>query len=186
MYCRNCGVDLDGDVKFCPKCGVAIDESDINPSISVVNVHCTSCGAPMQLSDDKTALFCEYCGAKKILVENENVVLERLRNEVKREQQNITSEQEKLNKYRQGVFMRLTIVFAVLSVGGCFVAFRDSRIYAGITAVGQIVLFTLSLLVGNRVLKFKPRWLYIVFGVVGLLMVSLFLSLYNGRLYNML
>ena len=140
----------------------------------------------MQLSDDKTALFCEYCGAKKILVENENVVLERLRNEVKREQQNITSEQEKLNKYRQGVFMRLTIVFAVLSVGGCFVAFRDSRIYAGITAVGQIVLFTLSLLVGNRVLKFKPRWLYIVFGVVGLLMVSLFLSLYNGRLYNML
>ena len=186
MYCHNCGTVLADDVMFCSKCGVAVAGSDINPSISVVNVHCSSCGAPMQLSDDKTALFCEYCGAKKILVENENVVLERLRNEVKREQQNITSEQEKLNKYRQGVFMRLTIVFAVLSVGGCFVAFRDSRIYAGITAVGQIVLFTLSLLVGNRVLKFKPRWLYIVFGVVGLLMVSLFLSLYNGRLYNML
>lgn len=186
MYCHNCGTDLDAGTCFCPKCGAAVAAADVNPSVSFVNVHCSSCGAPMQLSDDKTALSCEYCGAKKIIVENENVVLERLRNEVKQEQKTIASEQDILSKYRQGVFMRLTIVFAVLSLGGCFVAFLDGRIYAGITAVAQIILFALSLLIGNRVFRVKPVWLYIVFGVLGLLMVSLFLSLYNGRLYDML
>jgi len=140
----------------------------------------------MHLSDDKTTLFCEYCGAKKIIVENENVVLERLRNKAKQEQQSITLEKDKLNKYRQGVFMRLTIVFAVLSMGGCFIAFRDGRLYAGITAATQIILFALSLLIGNRVFKIKAVWLYIAFGVLGLFMVSLFLSLYNGRLYDMM
>ena len=186
MYCHNCGTDLDAEMSFCPKCGAVVAATDANPSVSLLNVHCSSCGAPMQLSEDKTALFCEYCGAKKIIVENENVVLERLRNKAKQEQQSVSLEQDKLSKYRQGVFMRLTIVFAVLSAGGCFMAFRDGRIYAGITAATQIILFAFSLLIGNRVLKAKPVWLYIVFGVLGLLMVSLFLSLYNGRLYDMM
>lgn len=134
----------------------------------------------------KSTLYCEYCGAKKLLVENENVVIERIRNEANKEKTRSTSSQEKLQKYRQGVFMRLTIVFAVLSAGGCFVAFRDGRILAGIVAAVQIVLFSLSLLIGNRIIKIRFLWIYVALGIIGLALVSLFLSLYNGRLYQIM
>jgi len=46
MECRGCSRTLDGDARFCPGCGMAVEAT------------CASCGAPL----DADARFCKRCG----------------------------------------------------------------------------------------------------------------------------
>jgi hypothetical protein len=53
--CQSCGFLLEGDMMFCPNCGVEI-ATGIKPSISMKT--CPSCGLPLE----KDMIFCPNCG----------------------------------------------------------------------------------------------------------------------------
>ena len=46
--CENCGAKLNDNAKFCPECGVKIDEIS----------YCPECGSKLKMNDD----FCSECG----------------------------------------------------------------------------------------------------------------------------
>ena len=131
MFCCKCGTKLADDSRFCNKCGTAV--SGHNPSMvapqaqeKTTQMVCQECGGVMNMDGERTILMCPYCGSKKLIVENDEVKIARIKasthkaiaemilNPPKRERQEEFTKAEKQLFIGIGIFMVILIVAGIL------------------------------------------------------------------------
>ena len=71
VKCSNCGLEISGDLKYCPNCGSSsINSVEDDSEDADVVITCENCGS--QLSE--TAVFCSVCGSEVNHVKKEDNV----------------------------------------------------------------------------------------------------------------
>lgn len=71
MHCSKCGENIPTAAKFCPSCGEPIS---VNTSS---HMSCKNCGASLEI-DDKSIVFCPYCGSKEIIIDSDDVKIQKI------------------------------------------------------------------------------------------------------------
>lgn len=68
--------------------------------IRTIQLKCQDCGGIMNTDEDKQVFLCPYCGSKKILIESDEVKIERMKSqtEIGRQQVELGQQQVELAK----------------------------------------------------------------------------------------
>lgn len=77
MFCSKCGNELRANDSFCSKCGAEVNVQSNN----TVHLTCKNCGSSMTFDDDKQIVACPYCGSKELLIESDDVKIERIKSQ---------------------------------------------------------------------------------------------------------
>ncbi|WP_026508512.1 hypothetical protein [Butyrivibrio sp. MC2013] len=129
----------------------------MNDSLRTFKLKCEDCGGEMSINGDRNVVVCPFCGSTKLIIEDKDVVVERIRNEsikdtnnlkreelrLKKEALDFTKEQFKyqqsrdrqgqdkefIERFRKGVFSKIMIVFAVLSAITALGGFSNCSMY---------------------------------------------------------
>ena len=75
MFCSKCGNELGAGDAFCRECGAKVNAQSNN----IIHLTCQNCGNSMTFDDDKQIVACPYCGSKELLLESDDVKIERIK-----------------------------------------------------------------------------------------------------------
>lgn len=75
MFCSKCGNELGAGDAFCRECGAKVNSQSNN----IIHLTCQNCGSSMTFDDDKQIVACPYCGSKELLLESDDVKIERIK-----------------------------------------------------------------------------------------------------------
>lgn len=83
--CPKCGAKVYG--KFCSNCGEKIPEDTVSESSGTkrMQMRCQNCNGELRFDSDKSILSCPFCGSTEIIVESDEVKLQRMQNEIETE-----------------------------------------------------------------------------------------------------
>ncbi len=154
-----------------------------------IKLECALCGGHMEIDYDNDIAKCPFCGNSKLLVENDEVVRERIINktlkdvasekiqadrEVEMTRLKLQTQEEmeqKLGKIRRSP---LTVIVALLTIGSLFVAvdsfLLDYWISAGIMGF-QTLLFLISWLMRMSLIKGARIHLHTLASMVAILLI---------------
>ncbi len=99
MKCKRCGKTLHGDANFCSNCGW--DITDYSSKMKSVRFLCKGCNSEMQISTESQIVRCPCCGSTELIIESDDVTIERIRSKTVLEHQKQEFEQEKEIFYRE-------------------------------------------------------------------------------------
>ena len=149
MKCKNCGKTLQGNANFCHNCGWDITNG--GSQIRTVRFFCKGCNAAMQISTESQIVRCPCCGSTELIIENDDVTIERIRSKTILEHQKHEHEQEREKLDRENkskartekndlkffiIGFSFMIVFFVVTIGmadGFFDKDNLDRLFSGIT-----------------------------------------------------
>ena len=178
MKCPKCGKNVPDTVKFCPECGYDIGEDN---STRLVQLRCKSCNGVMKIDTDKGIAVCPFCGATEMIVESDEVIIEKDRNrtykeieleklKAQKEKQDEKDAEEEAKAYKKKLSSKLLLgwmVFVgILALGLCM---TDEKL-AGIVAFVQVGFWIASRLIGLGYFKPKYKKLRSILVTIGFLL----------------
>ena len=82
VFCFNCGTELSKGAKYCAKCGSkAVTMSCMG---NTVQLKCKSCDGTLFVDEEREILQCPYCGSSELLIESDEVTIERIKQKSKK------------------------------------------------------------------------------------------------------
>ena len=78
MYCPECGNEVTQGAKFCSNCGRALAANESSVS-GTIQMRCKSCNGIMHAKEGENLLYCPFCGAEEMIVDSEDVAIEKIR-----------------------------------------------------------------------------------------------------------
>lgn len=157
--------------------------------VKKISLVCEKCGGTLMVDDAKEVMACPYCGSKTLLVESDNVTIERIRTSAQKEvelerirvddrKQQRLMEQEReqevtiqAEKFRKSKWFKLLIVGFLIAVFCAYSCFSDGKILGGILAVLQAGCFGLAWMMGMQIVKEKKRYMHILIAIVGMILI---------------
>ena len=207
MYCVKCGATLPEKANFCPNCGEPVRQTEKKTSeVKTAQFRCKGCGHVMEIDPDSPVLRCSVCGSNELILEGDDVTVERIRSRSKREGQQTYKEVQKgwqeirrkeidadneqttykreeneIQFYTHGKLFRLTIVL-VLIFGLCTAHALSGKAYlATAIAVLQVVLCLVSILLGLRTIRERGRGVSTVLVILAAVLFFPYITTYNAR-----
>lgn len=97
-------------------------------------------------------------------------------------QEHISQQSEVTAKeFRKSKFRIVLIVFSVISVLFCILAFQNGRIFAGIVSIIMVTLFLIAFLMGNGVIKERTKNFRLIPAILAFLLFVPYFSLSTNR-----
>lgn len=78
MFCSECGCELSDNVRFCVKCGEPVGNKWAD-DFKTVKLRCQDCNGIMNVDRDKEIISCPYCGSARMLLESDDVRIEKIK-----------------------------------------------------------------------------------------------------------
>ena len=136
--------------------------------------------------DLTSVLKCQYCGSKELIVDSENVSVEKIRQKAKKEieitrmQYEAVKEQQKkdeeeIAEFRQSKLRKWIIAFAVICLLFVFSNFSSGNILRGMVALVQTGLFIASWLFGMNILNSKRPNIHRMLAFIGFLLIIVYI-----------
>lgn len=100
MFCYNCGYKANDGDRFCKECGTILRQQKDRQTIKLT---CEDCGGVLTVDSSRTILTCPYCGSKKLIPENDEVVIARINKCV--DEQRMRHEKE-MREYEESIRMK--------------------------------------------------------------------------------
>lgn len=85
MFCSHCGKEASGNDKFCTGCGHKL----YMDTVKRVTLKCRECQGIMETTEDKDILMCPFCGSKDVIMESDDVTMERIRSQTYKDVESI-------------------------------------------------------------------------------------------------
>ena len=197
MYCEKCGHRVSDKASFCSNCGHRMD--DAQKPHGTKQFRCTSCNSAMEPNDVNPILFCPNCGSKAIVEENDQVKIERIRNQTQKDiamhqqqtdkeiamkklsQEESNAKQEAERRKKKNSFGSVVIfICALFSLLFSLFAFGTNHIPSGSIALVQFVLFFLGWLKKKKNLQEdNKRHGHMLFVMIALILIIPFFTLIN-------
>lgn len=163
--CPICGERISQDSKYCPGCGSPVQKIGNRTSPTTLQCTCKNCGGTMNYDREQSVLLCPFCGAKEIVIEDEDITIARIRSDAYKEIELKKLEQQgklKKNRNRAGTGTQKSGCFgaAILLMSICcfflgFAAGAAGDSLCSFIAVVQGILFLFSWMLMKGIIK-KP------------------------------
>ncbi len=152
-----------------------------------IQLRCAACGGTLEVEEDSQILTCPYCGAKELIVESDDVKIERIRAKAKKEveleklkynkeKKEKQEEEDRIAKFRRSLMRKFLIVCLVVFFICTIMAFTTGGSpLAGVIGLVQTGLVGAALLLGNGTIKTRIPNMRQVFQTVALLLIIVFL-----------
>ncbi len=192
MFCPNCGKEVQKGAKFCFNCGTALI-SEKSPVSGTVLLSCKYCHGTMTVKEGTNILYCPYCGAAEMMLDSENIALEKIRSKtyadvekykydvskdveiekLKYEQEKTERalQQETVHEFKKSSLRRLVIIFAIVCGIITVVRIRDKNMLGALIPGLQTILFFGAWLMGMGTFRSKRPALYRAIALLGFLLI---------------
>jgi DNA-directed RNA polymerase subunit RPC12/RpoP len=171
--------------KFCSNCGATVTATP--PLKKVVQLRCSNCSGLMTVEEGSLIIACSYCGSKELILESDEVTIEKIRNNTYRDvtlqklqyeaaKDDRQAEKEKMLAFKKSKFGKVLVFFTIL----CIIRFMfnvDNPIEYIVMTVFmllQLIMFAASWLMGSGTIKTKEPHL---FGIVAAIAFALFIPI---------
>ena len=165
-----------------------------------ISLKCEGCGGTLVVDENKTILACPFCGHKSLIIENDEVIIERIKTTAQKEielekiksseniqKYKIENEQSKEMDVKAEKFKKsFTAIFLIVAIfiSAIFTCFYFSTkvIGSGILSSIQVLCFTLAWCMGMGIvkgIKGRKRYIYILFALAGIVLSIPTISLYD-------
>ena len=189
MKCPKCEKIVPDTVKFCPECGYDIGEDN---SVRLVQVRCKSCSGVMRIDTEKSIAVCPFCGATELIVESDEVLIEKDRNRVYKEieLEKLKNEKELLDEknaeeaaaaYRKKVSSKLLLIWIIFVSLVALAMLTQGSPIAGIVGFVQVGLWTVSRLIGLGYIRPKYKKLGNILVTIGFILTIAFFAGVNTQ-----
>lgn len=180
MNCPICGEKLSQDSKYCPGCGSPVQKIGDRNKPTTLQCSCKNCGGTMNYDQKQSILLCPFCGAKEIVIEDEDITIARIRSDAYKEielkkleqqgKQGKTVRGRAGGRKKSGCLGTSILVLCVLCflLGGAAMISGDSL--CGVIALIQGVLFLLAWELMTGRMK-KPAIRFTIPLAAGLIMI---------------
>ena len=158
---------------------------------------CPGCSGKLEIDTSKEVATCSYCGlnhsVSALLGQSDTVQVEKIKSQTQKDMQaqqiehatNMQTQQinhatqtqaqqsaqVSLQKFKKGAFGKILIIFAVISLLCCIMAFKGGNVLSGIATLIMTVLFIARYLVGMQVIKLPNDALKTVITLAAFLMI---------------
>lgn len=200
MYCPECGNEVTQGAKFCSNCGRALAANESSVS-GTIQMRCKSCNGIMHAKEGENLLYCPFCGAEEMIVDSEDVAIEKIRYkayaDVEKHRQETTKQvelermkheremeeheeiKESSRQFKKSKLRKWVILFAILC--GIITCSRLSdKNFVGALIPGiQTILFVASWILGSG--TSKKHWLHRVLAICGFLLIVPFIHYGSGE-----
>lgn len=132
--------------------------------MNLVELKCKHCGAIMKVNSELDQIICNYCGST-ILIDDEASEIKRVEKakldaRIKNHEQDLKEFEDKegideriSNKKSRKRILKFSIVFAIIALLMTVVGFQDEHIICGIISTIQVILFVLTILLCDNIIK---------------------------------
>ena len=187
--CPICGKELSQNSKYCPGCGNPVQKIGDRNKPTTLQCTCKNCGGTMNYDKEQSILLCPFCGAKEIVIEDEDITIARIRSNAYKEVELKKLEHQKRHgknamlagggTVKSGCFGAVILLISILCFLLGFAGCIAEDFSAGIIAIFQGILFLFAwLLMTGRIKNSKVRfWIPLA---VGLFMIIPFCAVISG------
>lgn len=179
MRCKKCGNQLSSDANFCDVCGEPVHKEN---NIKKILLRCEHCGGTLEIDDDKEVISCPFCGSKSIILDNDNVQIEKIRANTYKEvefaklkkqseEEKRISKKEKVNEFKKGKIAKLLKVGLIVSLLLSCYNFLNGKIFSGIVAGIQTICCFGALCLGYQLIVMKSKRTYFILLLLSLLLI---------------
>ena len=178
MNCPICGKELSQNAKFCPGCGNSVQRIGDRNKPTTLQCTCKKCGAEMNYDPEQSILLCPFCGAKEIVIEDEDITIARIRSNAYKEIELKKLEQQKqsgLFGFRTGKSTKksgclglMTLLMSIMCFMLGLAASVAEDYLCGVIAIVQGILFLYAWLLMKGIVK-KPAvrfWIPLAAGLI--------------------
>lgn len=195
MKCSACGNEMADNAKFCPECGAKVK---IVSNQKTLQLRCQSCNGMMTVNEDSPVLFCQFCGSKELIIESDNVKIQRIKSKaykevemekLKHEEVKAKRQEEKekkqaaekdLETFKKSKLSKVVFVLFVICLWVAWDGFSNNNYIPGIIAGTQTALFALSWLTGMQFIRKKRPNIHILFAVIGFALIFVYFRVNDG------
>lgn len=164
------------------------DKTDKN-YVGTIILKCTDCGGHLEADKENNTANCPYCGASNLLIESDEVVIERIRSkaykdvasqklqaykEVELTKLQLLHQEEIEKKLAKTRKSPLTVMIAVLTIASLFAAidvYQDKYLISAIFMGCQTLLFFVAWLMRMRIIKGAGIHLHSLFSLLAILLI---------------
>lgn len=193
MQCKKCGAEISFNSKFCSECGAKVIDESVRKVKSTIQLKCKTCGGVLTIDADREVVSCPYCDSKELIEESDAVTIERIKSRIykevefgklqyekEKEKRIIEKEAKEENErqisiFQKGKLSKILIIAFIISILCTFNCFSSGKVLAGLIAFVQASLYGMSWLMGMQFIKGKIPRMYILFALIGFLMIILYL-----------
>ena len=199
MFCPGCGNEVTQRAKFCSNCGRILTANGSSVD-GTIQLRCKSCNGIMRVKEGENILYCPYCGAEEMIVDSEDVAIEKIRYkayaDVEKHRQETTKQvelermkhelemeeheeiKESSRQFKKGKLRKWVILFAILCAIITCSRLSDKNFRGALIPGVQTVLFLASWILGMG--TSKNHWLHRVFALCGFLLIIPFMRYGSG------
>lgn len=191
MFCIKCGTKLSNEAQFCSNCGWDVNVQDLQTFNNgrIKQLKCKDCKGILNVDTENSLLICPFCGSKELIIEDKDIVIERIRSRVEQERQqtyrdiefgklkfetekeNRQEEHERLQKFKKGNLNKIILVFIAFCTLICGISFSRHKFLVAFIALVQDVLLITSWLIGMQFIKEKRKNTHIVLVLAAFLFI---------------
>ena len=158
-------------------------------TVKRILLRCEQCNGSLTVDKDKKVIVCPYCGSQTLIMENDAVVIERIKantkkaieiekiksrdrlNEMQAEQEKIREQKAEIEKFRKGKLAKFLIFSAIIASTFAFIYFSTKHILSGVLAVVQAGCFLSAWCMGMNIIKEKKRFIHVLIALLGFILV---------------
>lgn len=186
MRCLKCHNEIQPETSFCPNCGTPVERQE---TVKKIVLKCENCGGTLTVDSGKSVLFCPFCGQKTLIMDNDEVTIEKIRastqkeialEKIKSKDRHYKMEEEKerrneeknqVDSFKKSKFSKLLIIAILVAALFTYLSFSQGRILAGILSSVQVICFALAWCMGMKIIKEKKRYIHVLVAVAGVILV---------------
>lgn len=185
MKCEKCGKTLNNDAKFCQVCGYPVNR---NNNVKKILLKCEHCGGTLEINSNQDLLMCPFCGSKSIIIENDDVKIERIKanayNEVEfkridsendlRRTQKLKEEEEsreqEIDKFKHSFVAKLLLIGVIACGFISYKSFTSGKFLSAIISLLQTGIFASAWCMGMDIIHEKKKYIRIIVIIIGLML----------------
>lgn len=163
---------------------------------NIPNGICPNCGGKLDIDQSCENITCPYCGTQfavdDLLNSSDAVRIEKIKSQTYKEMETKKMEHEiekekrneektTIEEFKKSKLRIVSMVFAVISLLMCILAFQNGAILSGIIAIIMTALFIFSFVLGMQIIKEKRKGIHMLAALLAFLLMIPYFALNNPK-----
>lgn len=177
-YCQKCGREIADNALFCAACGTKQETAAPANPPKTIQMVCSKCNGTMTVDEKNNSMVCPYCGSKELILESDQVKVEKIRTEARKEVEfkkleqadkalEMQAQESRAQEIKKRKLPVVALVFGIISFLFAVLILASGHIVTGMITMIQTILFVFSFVSGKELIKVDFGNAFILAAVAG-------------------